>query len=196
MADPFVVRAHHTYQLWRMEYLGYTPETLSQNVKDSVSSLPSRMLKPGYNKDVYGDTPEQNATALDGITKYLRDFKNLEPDNSVQFTATEKDGICGSCVVGSHCDTFRPNFDGDAQWVTGLHKTAAELGLAADVQLGKTVVKSLFAKEIITSLTTDAQTAKKLVGDRLLPVRAVGIPVVDAPLAMLRLKLQEHRSRK
>ncbi|HSX29522.1 MAG TPA: hypothetical protein VLE73_03105 [Candidatus Saccharimonadales bacterium] len=191
-SSSFNVRAHHALQLWKVEYLGYSPEEVAQSLKTAAGGLLSKIIKPGYREDVYGTTPAENEAALTGLATFFQNFKDLAPDEPVTFTALGKDGICASCVIGNHCDKIRTRFDGDAEWIRGLRDTATELGLATNIQLGKTTVKSLFPKEIETTLTTDAATSKKLVGDRQLPVRAFALPV-DRPLTRASIWRQERK---
>lgn len=189
-ASAFTVRAHHSSHLWRMEYLGIEPEAIAEKIRSGS--------RGNYARDVFGTSEEEASRTKDGIAGYLQSFHDLPSDASVRFTAKQQDGICDSCVVGSHCEKVRPNYDGDAEWIKGLGKTAFSLGLMDRVRVGETAYTislgiTAVTRTVGTDLYTDAETAKQLVSDRLLVVRSRQL-AMDVPIRMLQLRWLEHRA--
>lgn len=162
-AGPFVVRAHHASVLWRMVYGGFSPEMTAADI---------RGVEQGeYRRDVLGTTAEEAKMVVGGAAAYLRGFNELPDSADVTFTTRQKDGICGSCIIGSHCAVPKPRLDGDAYWIAGLQRTANNLGL--DVATSSvTVGPDSEGVSMPTELYTDARTARTLVSERILPLRA------------------------
>ncbi len=173
-----MVRGHHANQLWQMHYIGFTPDYLTKAAEEAADNPITRFLiDKGYYADIYGCSEEEASAARQGIHSFLEGFTHLEPDTPVVFTATQKDGICASCTIGAHCDKPE-NAKGDSNWINALARTAAALGLEAQISLETAESIGRFGRkaEKPVKLTVAADVARLLLSDRSLPIRSANNP--------------------
>jgi hypothetical protein len=167
--NPFVVRAHHAEFLWCIQVGGMSPEQVAEGAR-AISDLPHI---PGYRQDVLGTTPAEADTVVGGVAAYLRSFNALPDDAQTIFTAQQKDGICASCIVGAHCEIQEPTMNKDARWIAGMLVVADQYDFAVTHGTYTNAGPNGETNEIPLWLRTDARTARSIVSDPMLPVRAI-----------------------
>jgi hypothetical protein len=148
---PFVIRGHHLKVINTVNDRKESPREYAEyqaGAFEKYSWLPG--LK-GYTRDRMGETPEEREQHVEGLTNFLEEYKNLEPEDTVQIVAGgQKDGICHSCVHGEHCGK-ESIAKGDAGYLDRISEKAHELGLGQDI--------SMVAKDgMPLSVTTSAGT--------------------------------------
>lgn len=98
---PFVIRVHHLNNMARRVEGDYRSQ--ANNILTGVSN----MDRPGYARDVLGETVDEAAQFQNSVEGFFEKFDGLDNNHPVKIVSGQKDAICNGCAVGIHCSTGR-----------------------------------------------------------------------------------------
>ena len=173
--EPFVIRAHHLKTLLESRHL--EANTIAINYRMGISVFDddrNETYDHTYYVDVYGTTRDERIKHETGMYDFLKTFWELPPDRTVQIATKRKDGICNSCIIGSHCDAdldvesdsenlMQGVMSSDMLFISKFERTAELLGFEDKyVKTIETTERSTGPVDSIV-ITADASVVKKVI---------------------------------
>ncbi len=151
----FVVRGHHATRIYNILAMGMSVDEVLDMAETHSHSLPK-----GYRQDVFGDTQDDQDMAIEGQRSFFQAFLDLPDEHPVRFAA-EKDGICNSCMIGSHCDTLPAS--ADERFISAIRSMAAQKSMQGI--LAEDHVEQAGAKKPTLAIELPASAAKEILSD-------------------------------
>lgn len=180
--EVFIVRGHHVTRLFNVVAMGMGIEEV---LDDAQFNAPEPFR--GYREDVFGNTTEEADGARIAQRKFFSDFMELPDGAVVRFVAGQKDAICGSCVVGNHCNTTSPK--ADDTFLRAIGRLAREKGLEDFLVEGTVEVQGW--KKPSPILELPAWAARRIISD--IDFHAQTLPRIIRPLARQAVRREMKR---